>query len=54
MPRAPEDQTRIMLRPIGSGLPLGFFSFGIAEAGRKRSGKRFWYAAMIGSSGANT
>jgi succinate-acetate transporter protein len=23
------DQTRIMLRPIGSGLPLGFFSFGI-------------------------
>src|SRR3954467_14849267 len=25
----PHDQTRIMLRPIGSGLPLGFFSFGI-------------------------
>lgn len=23
------DQTRIMLRPVGSGLPLGFFSFGI-------------------------
>jgi hypothetical protein len=23
------DQTRIMLRPIGSGLPLGFFAFGI-------------------------
>src|SRR3954462_8564106 len=23
------DQTRILLRPIGSGLPLGFFSFGI-------------------------
>lgn len=23
------DHTRIMLRPIGSGLPLGFFSFGI-------------------------
>jgi succinate-acetate transporter protein len=23
------DQTRIMLRPIGSALPLGFFSFGI-------------------------
>src|SRR5436190_658588 len=23
------EQTRIMLRPIGSGLPLGFFSFGI-------------------------
>jgi succinate-acetate transporter protein len=23
------DQTRIVLRPIGSGLPLGFFSFGI-------------------------
>jgi hypothetical protein len=22
-------QTRIFLRPIGSGLPLGFFSFGI-------------------------
>jgi uncharacterized protein len=25
----PHDQTRITLRPIGSGLPLGFFSFGI-------------------------
>jgi hypothetical protein len=24
-----EDHTRIVLRPIGSGLPLGFFSFGI-------------------------
>jgi uncharacterized protein len=24
-----EDQTRIMLRPIGSSLPLGFYSFGI-------------------------
>ena len=24
-----EDQTRIMLRPIGSGLPLGFFSFSV-------------------------
>jgi len=24
-----EDHTRIMLRPIGSGLPLGFFAFGI-------------------------
>src|SRR4051812_11344338 len=23
------EHTRIMLRPIGSGLPLGFFSFGI-------------------------
>lgn len=23
------EQTRIMLRPVGSGLPLGFFSFGI-------------------------
>jgi len=23
------EQTRIVLRPIGSGLPLGFFSFGI-------------------------
>jgi uncharacterized protein len=23
------DQTRVVLRPIGSGLPLGFFSFGI-------------------------
>jgi len=23
------DQTRIVLRPVGSGLPLGFFSFGI-------------------------
>src|SRR3954453_5564908 len=23
------DQTRIVLRPIGSGLPLGFFAFGI-------------------------
>ena len=23
------DYTRIMLRPVGSGLPLGFFSFGI-------------------------
>jgi succinate-acetate transporter protein len=23
------EQTRIMLRPIGSGLPLGFFAFGI-------------------------
>jgi uncharacterized protein len=27
--RAHEAQTRIFLRPIGSGLPLGFFSFGI-------------------------
>ncbi|HEV8098217.1 MAG TPA: hypothetical protein VGP56_03655 [Gaiellaceae bacterium] len=27
--RRHHDQTRIMLRPIGSGLPLGFFSFGI-------------------------
>jgi succinate-acetate transporter protein len=24
-----QEQTRIMLRPIGSGLPLGFFAFGI-------------------------
>jgi succinate-acetate transporter protein len=24
-----EDHTRIMLRPVGSGLPLGFFSFGV-------------------------
>ena len=23
------DQTRIVLRPVGSGLPLGFFAFGI-------------------------
>jgi uncharacterized protein len=23
------EQTRIVLRPVGSGLPLGFFSFGI-------------------------
>jgi hypothetical protein len=27
--RSHADQTRIMLRPIGSGLPLGFFAFGI-------------------------
>jgi uncharacterized protein len=27
--RRHEEQTRIILRPIGSGLPLGFFSFGI-------------------------
>ncbi len=27
--RKPEDHTRIVLRPIGSPLPLGFFSFGI-------------------------
>ncbi|HZP72866.1 MAG TPA: GPR1/FUN34/YaaH family transporter [Gaiellaceae bacterium] len=27
--RGHEDHTRIVLRPIGSGLPLGFFSFGI-------------------------
>jgi uncharacterized protein len=27
--RRHEAQTRIFLRPIGSGLPLGFFSFGI-------------------------
>jgi uncharacterized protein len=27
--RPHEAQTRIFLRPIGSGLPLGFFSFGI-------------------------
>jgi succinate-acetate transporter protein len=27
--RSHADQTRIMLRPIGSALPLGFFSFGI-------------------------
>src|SRR5256714_13945012 len=27
--RGHEEQTRIVLRPIGSGLPLGFFSFGI-------------------------
>jgi succinate-acetate transporter protein len=27
--RQHEDHTRIMLRPIGSGLPLGFFSFGV-------------------------
>src|SRR3954454_2668158 len=27
--RRHEDHTRIVLRPIGSGLPLGFFSFGI-------------------------
>ena len=27
--RRHEDHTRIFLRPIGSGLPLGFFSFGI-------------------------
>src|SRR5213082_3769877 len=26
---AHHEQTRIMLRPVGSGLPLGFFSFGI-------------------------
>src|SRR2546423_13399675 len=26
---AHHEQTRIFLRPIGSGLPLGFFSFGI-------------------------
>jgi succinate-acetate transporter protein len=25
----PEHQTRIVLRPIGSGLPLGFFAFGV-------------------------
>src|ERR1051326_5897745 len=25
----PHSQTTIFLRPIGSGLPLGFFSFGI-------------------------
>jgi hypothetical protein len=25
----PELQTRITLRPVGSSLPLGFFSFGI-------------------------
>ena len=27
--RRHEDHTRIVLRPVGSGLPLGFFSFGI-------------------------
>src|SRR5438270_9290492 len=27
--RRHEDHTRIVLRPIGSALPLGFFSFGI-------------------------
>src|SRR5438477_8216731 len=27
--RRHEEQVRIFLRPIGSGLPLGFFSFGI-------------------------
>jgi uncharacterized protein len=27
--RGHEEQVRIFLRPIGSGLPLGFFSFGI-------------------------
>jgi succinate-acetate transporter protein len=27
--RRHQDHTRIVLRPIGSGLPLGFFSFGI-------------------------
>jgi succinate-acetate transporter protein len=27
--RPHEDQVRIFLRPIGSGLPLGFFAFGI-------------------------
>jgi succinate-acetate transporter protein len=27
--RDPREQTRIMLRPIGSALPLGFFAFGI-------------------------
>jgi len=27
--RSHEEQVRIFLRPIGSGLPLGFFSFGI-------------------------
>ncbi len=27
--RRHQDQTRIFLRPIGSGLPLGFYSFGI-------------------------
>jgi succinate-acetate transporter protein len=27
--RDPRDQTRIVLRPIGSALPLGFFAFGI-------------------------
>jgi succinate-acetate transporter protein len=27
--RRHEDHTRIMLRPIGSGLPLGFFSFSV-------------------------
>lgn len=27
--RSHGDHTRIMLRPIGSGLPLGFFAFGI-------------------------
>lgn len=27
--RRHEQQTRIVLRPIGSGLPLGFFAFGI-------------------------
>jgi succinate-acetate transporter protein len=27
--RPHEDHTRIVLRPIGSGLPLGFFAFGI-------------------------
>src|SRR5437868_9716447 len=26
---AHHEQTRIMLRPVGSGLPLGFYSFGI-------------------------
>ena len=27
--RPHEEQVRIVLRPVGSGLPLGFFSFGI-------------------------
>ena len=27
--RRHHEQTRIVLRPVGSGLPLGFFSFGI-------------------------
>jgi succinate-acetate transporter protein len=27
--RRHHEQTRIMLRPVGSGLPLGFFSFAI-------------------------
>jgi hypothetical protein len=32
--RGHEDQVRIFLRPIGSGLPLGFFSFGIGYEGQ--------------------